>query len=154
MKSFYEINQDILDCVDQDTGEILDEDKLRGLQMEKVEKIASMARWVKDLRVESDALKDEIAKLTARKKAAENKQERLKAIIMDELGGKKFKDSTVSIYYGSSQSVAIDEGTTVPEQYLEHVAPKIDRKELLRDLKLGVKFDGIHLIENPYIVIR
>ena len=154
MKSFYEINQDILDCVDQDTGEILDEDKLRGLQMEKTEKIASMARWVKDLRVESEALKDEIAKLTARKKAAENKQDRLKAIIMDELGGKKFKDSTVSIYYGSSQSVEIDDGAVIPELYLEYVAPKINRKELLRDLKLGNKFNGIHLIENQHIVIR
>ena len=154
MKSFYEINQDILDCVDQDTGEILDEDKLRGLQMAKVEKIASMARWVKDLRVESEALKDEIAKLTARKKAAENKQDRLKAIIMDELGGKKFKDETVSIYYGASQSVSIDDNTKVPVQYLKYAEPQVDRKKLLHDLKLGVELDGIHIVESRHLVIR
>lgn len=154
MKSFYEINQDILDCVDQDTGEILDEDKLRGLQMAKGEKIASMARWVKDLRVESEALKDEIAKLTARKKSAENKQERLKAIIMDELGGKKFKDETVSIYYGSSQSVSIDDNTKVPVQYLKYAEPQVDRKGLLHDLKLGVELDGIHIVESRHLVIR
>ena len=154
MKSFYEINQDILDCVDQDTGEILDEDKLRGLQMAKGEKIASMARWVKDLRVESEALKDEIAKLTARKKSAENKQERLKAIIMDELGGKKFKDETVSIYYGASQSVSIDDNTKVPVQYLKYTDPQVDRKGLLHDLKLGVELDGIHIVESRHLVIR
>lgn len=154
MKSFYDINQEILDCVDTETGEILDEEKLRGLRMEKTEKIASMARWVKDLRVESEALKDEIAKLTARKKAAENKQDRLKAIIMDELGGKKFKDSTVSIYYGSSQSVSIDENTKVPVHYLKYVEPQVDRKGLLHDLKLGVELNGIHIVENRHIVIR
>lgn len=154
MKSFYDINQEILDCVDTETGEILDEEKLRNLQMEKKAKIASMARWVKDLRVESEALKEEIARLTARKKSAENKQERLKAIIMDELGGKKFKDETVSIYYGSSQSVSIDDNTKVPVQYLKYAEPQVDRKGLLHDLKLGVELDGIHIVESRHLVIR
>ena len=154
MKSFYDINQEILDCVDTETGEILDEEKLRNLQMEKKEKIASMARWVKDLRVESEALKEEIARLTARKKSAENKQERLKAIIMDELGGKKFKDETVSIYCGSSQSVSIDDNTKVPVQYLKYAEPQVDRKGLLHDLKLGVELDGIHIVESRHLVIR
>lgn len=154
MKSFYEIKQQVLDCVDLETGEILDEEKLRALQMEKNEKIASMARWVKDLRVESEALKEEIARLTARKKSAENKQERLKAIIMDELGGKKFKDETVSIYYGSSQSLSIDENTDVPVQYLKYPEPQVDRKGLLQALKQGAEMDGIHIVENRHIVIR
>jgi hypothetical protein len=35
MEAFYYINQGILDCVDPETGEILDEEKLRNLQMEK-----------------------------------------------------------------------------------------------------------------------
>lgn len=154
MKSFYEIKQQVLDCVDLETGEILDEEKLRALQMEKNEKIASMARWVKDLRVESEALKEEIARLTARKKSADNKQERLKAIIMDELGGKKFKDETVSIYYGSSQSLSIDENTDVPVQYLKYPEPQVDRKGLLQALKQGAEMDGIHIVENRHIVIR
>ena len=154
MKSFYDINQEILDCVDTETGEILDEEKLRNLQMEKKEKIASMARWVKDLRVESEALKEEIARLTARKKSAENKQDRLKAIIMDELGGKKFMDETVSIYYGASQSVSIDDNTKVPVQYLKYAEPQVDRKGLLHDLKLGVELDGIHIVESRHLVIR
>ncbi len=154
MKSFYDIKQEILDCVDLETGEILDEEKLRALQMEKNEKIASMARWVKDLRVESEALKEEIARLTARKKSADNKQERLKAIIMDELGGKKFKDSTVSIYYGSSQAVSIDDNTKVPVQYLKYVEPQVDRKGLLHDLKAGTQLEGIHIVESRHVVIR
>ena len=43
MNSLYEINEAILDCVDMETGEIIDEERLNELQMAfdcKVENIA------------------------------------------------------------------------------------------------------------------
>ena len=35
MRALYEIDQAILDCVDLETGEILDSDRLDALQMER-----------------------------------------------------------------------------------------------------------------------
>ena len=50
MATLYEINQDILDCIDLETGEVFDLDKLQNLQMEKNEKIENIALLIKNLK--------------------------------------------------------------------------------------------------------
>ena len=75
MRPLYEIDAAILAAVDQETGEILDTEKLDALQMEREAKLEGVALWVKDLKAEADAVKAEADKLTARKKALENKIE-------------------------------------------------------------------------------
>ena len=72
MRALYDIDQAILDCVDMETGEILDSDRLTALQMEREAKLEGVALWVKDLKAEADAVKAEADKLTARKKALES----------------------------------------------------------------------------------
>ena len=73
MRALYEINQDILDCVDLETGEILDTEKLDALQIEREAKLEGVALWVKDLKAEAAAVKEEADKLNARKKSLDNK---------------------------------------------------------------------------------
>ena len=38
MRALYEIDNEILECVDEETGEILDEEKLNALEMEREKK--------------------------------------------------------------------------------------------------------------------
>ena len=45
----YEIDEAILSCIDTDTGEILDADKLNALQIEREEKLENVALWIKKL---------------------------------------------------------------------------------------------------------
>ena len=78
MRALYEIDQAILDCVDMETGEILDSEKLTELNMERERKLEGVALWVKDLKAEAAAVKEEADKLTARKKALDNKIESIK----------------------------------------------------------------------------
>ncbi|MBP0986458.1 MAG: siphovirus Gp157 family protein, partial [Oscillospiraceae bacterium] len=91
MRALYEIDQDILDCVDVETGEILDTEKLDALQMERETKLEGVALWVKDLKAEAAAVKEEADKLTARKKALDNKIEGLKTWLLYALKGDKLK---------------------------------------------------------------
>ena len=64
MSSIYEINQAIMDCLDPETGEILDMEALEALQMDRVQKAENVACWRKNLmamiasiKAEEDALK-------------------------------------------------------------------------------------------------
>ena len=45
----YEIDEQILNCIDAETGEIIDADMLNALQMERDAKIEGVALWIKDL---------------------------------------------------------------------------------------------------------
>ena len=47
--NLYEINSQILDCVDPETGEVMDIDRLEELNMAKAEKVDNIACWVKNL---------------------------------------------------------------------------------------------------------
>ena len=78
MRALYEIDQEILDCVDLETAEILDTARLDALQMERERKLEGVALWVKDLKAEAEAVKAEADKLTARKKALDNKIDSIK----------------------------------------------------------------------------
>ena len=55
----YEINEQIMACIDSETGELIDPNKLKDLQIAKDEKLENLALWYKDLLAEANALKEE-----------------------------------------------------------------------------------------------
>ena len=57
--NLYEIDNAILECVDMETGEIIDMDKLSGLQMVRDQKIENIGCWIKNLLSDAEALKSE-----------------------------------------------------------------------------------------------
>ena len=75
MRSLYEIDNDILSCVDTETGEIVDEAKLEALEMERDKKIEAVILWRKDLLAEAKAVREEAQNLSKRVKSCENKAE-------------------------------------------------------------------------------
>ena len=59
----YEIDNAILDCIDLETGEVIDTERLDAPNMERDAKIENVACWIKDLRAENEAIKSEKQKL-------------------------------------------------------------------------------------------
>lgn len=55
----YEIEQAIMDCIDEETGEIIDLERLNQLMMDKQKKIEGVALWVKNLEADEAAFKKE-----------------------------------------------------------------------------------------------
>ena len=163
MRALYEINQDILDCVDLETGEILNVEKLDALQLEREAKLEGVALWVKDLKAEAAAVKEEADKLTARKKALDNKIEGLKNWLLFALDGERLKTPRCSVYHTHSQRVKVaDEeklisflkNTTVPDEFLRFREPELRRDEIKKALKEGVRIPGAELEETESVVIK
>ena len=163
MRALYEIYQDILDCVDMETGEILDTEKLDGLQMEREAKLEGVALWVKDLKAEAEAFKAEADKLTARKKALDNKIEGLKNWLLFALGGEKLKTPRCNVYQTHSQKLAVaDEAELInaiqtldePERFLRFRTPELKKDEIKKALKDGWTFIGASLEETESVVIK
>ena len=57
--NLYQIDNEILSCVDAETGEILDVEKLEQLQMERDAKLEGVACWYKDLVADAAKIRDE-----------------------------------------------------------------------------------------------
>ena len=163
MRALYEINQDILACVDAETGEILDTEKLDALQMEREKKLEGVALWVKDLKAESDAVKAEADKLTARRQALDNKITGLKMWLAIALDGEKLKTPRCNVYQTHNTRLAVaDEAKLIsflktledPERFLKFREPELRKDEIKKALKGDYIIPGASLEETESVVIK
>ena len=163
MRALYEIDQAILDCVDLETGEIIDPEKLTALQMEREQKLEGVALWVKDLNAEAVAVKEEADKLLTRKRALDNKITSLKMWLLMALEGQKLKTPRCNVYQTHSQKLAVaDEAKLIeflqtleePEQFLRFKDPELRKDEIKKALKDGFHIPGAELEETESVVIK
>lgn len=150
----FDIDDAILACVDMETGEIIDADRLAALEMEREAKIDGIAMWAKENTAMASAIGEEIKKLQARKKACENRANSLKEFLKFYLEGKKHKSAKVSISYTHSKSVAVDDISKVPETWLIPQEPLLDKMGIKKALAEGAEIGGCHLEEKESLVIR
>lgn len=108
--SIYEIDDAITSLVDMETGEIEDEKRFDALRMERTKKIENIGCFYKNLVAEAKAMRDEEANLAQRRKAVENKAERIKNLLVYALKGEKFESPKVRCSYRKSKSVQVDDG--------------------------------------------
>ena len=163
MRALYEIDQSILDCVDMETGEIIDPEQLTALQMEREAKLEGVTLWIKDLNAEAEAVKAEADKLTARKRSLDNKITSLKAWLVWALDGQKLKTPRCSVYQTHSQRVQVaDENELIgflqtleaPERFLRFREPELRKDEIKKALKDGFVIPGAKLEETESVVIK
>lgn len=162
MATLYEISQDILNCVSVEeglninieTGEVIDAEKLATLKMERSEKIRNIALWIKNLKADAKAYKEEKDAFYARQKAAENKMEQLENYLSHVLDGEKVKEKEFSISWRKSKSVNITNEAKIPQEFLIEQNPKIDKTLISKELKNGADIPGAELVEKMNIQIK
>ena len=154
MASLYEINQQIMDCIDMETGEIVSIDQLHGLQMDRIEKIRNIACYIKNLRSDAAQYDEEAKTFAARKKAAQTKADSLTAYLSSMLNGEKVKDKEYAISWRKSESVNITDDSLLPDTYLVPQPPKVDKAGIKAALKAGTAVTGAELTEKNNIQIK
>ena len=163
MRALYDIDQAILDCVDPDTGEILDPEKLDALQIERERKLEGVALWVKDLNYEAQMVKEEADRLTARKRALDNKISALKMWLLIALDGGKLKTPRCNVYQMHSTKLSVDDEPKLieflqtleqPERFLKFREPELKKEDIKKALKDGTIIPGAALETTESVVIK
>lgn len=157
--TLYEIDNAIMDCIDLDTGEIIDIEKLNNLQLERDAKIENVACWIKELRAEAEAIKNEKLALADRQRVAENKAESLKNWLAYALNGEKFNTAKCSISFRTTESVDVTEEGLESlmkshEELLTYKAPEPNKKAIKQAIKDGLNVAGVQLVQNTSTIIK
>ena len=152
--SLYQINQAILDCIDEETGEILDTQLLDKLQLDRRVKIENIALFIKNLRAEIKAITEEKNMLTARQNRRKKTEKRLTEYLLDHLNGQKFHSARVDISYRKSDTLNITPTAAIPIEYLIPQEPQVDGKALEKAVKAGAVFDGVELVIKLNLQIK
>lgn len=155
MPSLYEIDQEIMSCIDLETGEIVDLDKLSELQMQREEKLESVALWIKNLKAEEAALKAEKDAFAEREKQTKAKREKLSEWLTEALNGEKMSTSKVAISFRKSESVKISDIDAIPMNYIvETITESPDKVAIKAALKNGLDVPGCELELKNNISIK
>lgn len=138
---------------DGDIPEDLDE-LLNKLQFDREKKILDIARYIKTLNAESEAIKNEYIALQKRCKTNKNIAYRLKTYLkMSLYTGEKIKDSNTSLSWRKSDQVNITNEKILPINYF-----KIERTPYLSiiksDIKQGIVVDGAELVQKQNLQIK
>ena len=162
MSTFREIDERITALVDEETGELLDAEEFERLQMERAEKCENMALWAIQLKDDAESIKREVARLTARQKAAERKAEQLRDYLGFILNGEKLKTPLVSVSYRTSRAVEVEDPEMVlqwamreeHEDCIRYKQPELNKVELKALMDQGVEIPGAKMVTNTSTTIR
>jgi len=157
--NLYEINQEIdraiQNCIDPETGEILDDtSELDALTLARDEKIENIACYIKNLKADAEAIRTEEKKLAERRKTCENRAEWLKKYLANNLQGEKFKSPRVAVSWRRSQAVVVEDIRKLPEDYLRYKDPEPDKTAIKDAIKKGFDVEGAELVDNLSMVIK
>jgi hypothetical protein len=127
------------------------------VQGELTEKADNIVRYIRNLSAEAEALKTEEAALYKKRKAAENKAERLKAYLAAQMtlcGLKELKAGLFKLrFQPTAPAISIVDESAVPEKF-HRVKVEIDRLAIRDALKAGEEGPGIELQRGEALVIR
>lgn len=103
----YEINQEIENCINNETGEITDFSKLEALTLAKEEKVKNIALIILNKRAEEKAIDDQLKKFLARKKSIKNEIMCLEYYLEKNTAGQSYNFAEVKVGYLHSEETII-----------------------------------------------
>lgn len=156
--SIYDIDSAITALIDNETGEVTDEEAFDALQMERDVKVENIGLLLKNTVAEAKAIKEEEQALAARRKTAENKVERLKHLLAYALHGEKFSTPKLKVSYRKSRVVNIDpkfiEWAEInADDLLTYSEPKVNKTAVRDAIDSGrdIKFATIETKQNMQV---
>jgi hypothetical protein len=156
MRTIWEIECDINSCIDAETGEVVDFEKLNALQVERSAKIESVAIYIKRLVGEAALIREEENRLAKRRKQKERLAESYKRWLEQTLDGEMFETTKVAIGWRASERLIIERGTLELADHLEREGYErcikyggisIDKDEVTKLVKSGVEIPGVTLVQ-------
>ena len=155
MATLYQIESAIMDCMDMETGEILDVEGLEALQMEREQKLENIACFIKNLDSDAAAFAAEEKAFAERRKAAERKANGLREYLTQALQGEKFKTTRCEVNFRTSEAVEITDEILVPFAYMTEKRSLQPNKTAIKTaLKAGEMIDGCQLVKRYNINVR
>ena len=151
MATLYEMTNEIAALYDSLQEAELDSETANQVVLDHLEgigaldKVEGYCQIIKQFKADSDMFAEEIRRLQARKKTAENSIERLKNALLDFMktsGNEKIKAGTFSLSVRQSKSVNVTDVSLLPQEFIIPQEPKVDKKGIGEALKNGVEIPG------------
>jgi len=158
----YEIDREIESCIDFDTGEILDSERLDALQMERTAKLEGVACYIKNLTADARAIREEEKALAERRRQTERKAESYSKWLANALQGEKFSTAKVAVSFRKSEGLDVIDMDSFcvwamgngHDDLLTYAYPKVNATAVKDAIKAGVDIPYARIEERLNINIK
>lgn len=164
--TLYEIDAEYVkaleECLDTETGEVIDLDRLKEVQDKYCEdrqaKIDNLICYIKSRKALAESIKAEKQNLAHRQSVLENQIGRLEQYLQLNLDGQTYESAKGKITYRKSESVEIDMlyflDNADAEDFLDYAEPKPRKADIKKAIKEGRQFDGAILVTKTNMQIK
>lgn len=156
----FEIDKQILGCVDQETGEVIDLDMLASLTLQRDEKISNICKWIINLNSDVRQLKEQEDRFKERRQKAQKKAESLKNFLLTYMNGRPFKTAEFSATFRKSNAVeivnqdAFEAFADKNRGLLTFPAPVPNKTAIKAALDAGEEVPGAAIKQNVNLIIK
>lgn len=168
MATLYEINKAILDVieqgfhVDEESGELFDSESLDQLNVDFKDKVEAVGLYIKQLDSDARQIREEEKALAERRKAKENRAERLKESLLNSVlaweqatGGdrKSLETARCKPVFRLSERVSIYSEDSIPEEFWDYER-KLNKRDIKANIKAGIGVPGAFLEKCLNVSVR
>ena len=165
MAKLYELTDAYVSLLNQYDEAETDEDRaaiieaIENVETDIMEKGDNYARLIRNAKTESDALDNEIKRLRAKKAAADNFIEQLKANLLFAMGIAGATEIKTTIGKWSIQKnppkVVVTDETAIPARFLIEQPPEVDKRAIIAEFKeTGELINGIDIVREDSVRFR
>lgn len=156
----YEINEELRRLFEGVTNAMGDVDdvvinRINELVLDKESKLLALAKYIKEMKAESAAMKEAEQDIAKRRKSIEKRVDSASEYLLENLDN-KISDSFIVVSKRKSEAVVIDEENI--SNHIDFVCEKvvrtIDKVGLKRAMKDGEYFEGVRLEERYSLQIK
>jgi len=158
--TLYELTDDVLalmQMMEEDPENEVIRDTLEALTGELDIKAEDYCKVIAEFKAREEAIASAIDKLSQKKQSVSANIERLnKALLaaMQATGKEKIRGDIFYLYI-KNNAVSLDQvPEKLPKKYLVPQEPKVDRKQLLADVKSGIKVRGVTTKRTQSLIIK
>lgn len=159
-KSLFGITEELLQIfenieIDEETGELLNLDAYEQINEDFETKASNWGLYIQQLQAEAKAIQEKEKELYSRRKAKENKADRMKRDMAKQLarvGRKSIETDSVRFTTRKDISTEILDQSLIPEEYLNtKLVINPDRTEIKKAIQSGADIPGARLVERQSI---
>lgn len=160
MSTIYEITDDVLalmQMMEEDPDNEVIKDTLEALNGELDVKAESYCKVIAEFKAREEVLSSTIEKLTQKKQMVSSNINRLNKALFEAMQatGKERIRGDIFHLYIKKNALSLDQvPEKLPKKYLVPQEPKVDRKQLLADIKSGVKVKGVTTKTTQSLIIK
>ncbi|HAR6219142.1 siphovirus Gp157 family protein [Staphylococcus pseudintermedius] len=150
--------QQVYDLIAEQGDETVLIETLQSINDALEDKADGYVAVIKTLEADNVAIDEEIKRLRQRKTSNQNGISRLKESLqftMESTGKEKFKTALNSYSIANNPpSLDVTEESLIPKEYWVSQAPKLNKKDLLKDIKNGADIKGVEVKQTRSLRVR